>query len=203
MVRDVSPRDPNQSLSHSSPLVRSETVDALSPELVSSHVLRLIDMLRTDEDWVVRASVAERLGAVRSEIVVEALLAAMTDESDDVRAYAALSLGRVGDASTADELRRLLSTESERVCMELLGALYRLGDDDALRRLLETEAADEETAIWLSNILEDLVRDGDATRLRASAGYIAARVETWGARYPIVGATVTSITRAIEELTSG
>jgi len=97
----------------------------------------LIRTLETDEDELVRAEAADSLGLIRDQRAAAALRRALSDRSRFVRAYAASALSELGNRRDAAFIRRRLPIERRpEVRVGLLSALYSLGDDAALAKLL-------------------------------------------------------------------
>ncbi len=144
-------------------LIRSDALEALSRlRYIPAMELTTI-LLRSDPDWVVRATAAEILADLAETGNPEVLVAldlALDDPIDSVRSYAACSIGLLGEASPEllSNLQIYLSSEeSLSTKAEILAARYRLGADDDLNKLLELlNDADEHLAGIILNILEDL-----------------------------------------------
>jgi HEAT repeat protein len=99
---------------------------------------------------------------------VPSLIAALDDPDEGVRAYAADALGRSGAAGAAGDLAARLAVEkSAFVKAYLLAAGYRLGDDKALRRLVELSGADDDTlAVTILNLAAELATPENAFELK-------------------------------------
>ncbi len=92
-----------------------------------------------DEDPLVRADAARRLGDARSAEAVESLVAVLDDPSEDVRVTALISLGKIKDTSVIPVLVELADDPLHTVRLQLSRTLGLIGDPrgvPALRKLL-------------------------------------------------------------------
>jgi HEAT repeat protein len=172
-------------LSDAEVIVRAEAVDALGILGYAPAAAPIRSVLLTDPEPLVRASAAETLGDLGDVRALAELELALSDADEAVRGYAANSIGLLGKPTLVPALQaHSMSEQSPRVRAEIHGALYRLGsarDLDALLQLADT--ADEELAVNILNILDDLARRSlqrtgsvDAGRIRASVTALAQRL---------------------------
>lgn len=148
-------------LADSEELVRSDAVDALATLDYTPAIEPIKSLLRSDSDWVVRASAAEALGDLAevgdSEVLAELELA-LDDPIGPVRGYSACAIGLLGTQEILPKLEVYLSSEESLATKaEILVARYRLGIRDDLTKLLKLlEDADEHLTGIILNILRDL-----------------------------------------------
>lgn len=166
-------------------IVRSEAVDALGILGYAPALGAVTVLLLNDTEPLVRASAAETLGDLGDARALGGLELALRDADNAVRGYAANSIGLLGMPLMLPKLQSCAESEqSPEVKAELYGAGYRLGaagDLDALLKLLD--AADQELAMNILNILNDLsIRNvpptlaADATRIRTAVTTLAQRI---------------------------
>ncbi|KAF3888021.1 MULTISPECIES: HEAT repeat domain-containing protein [Nostocales] len=150
-------------LADSEELVRSEAVDALATLDYKQAIEAIKSLLRSDSNWIVRASAAEALGDLAevgdSEVLAELELA-LNDPIEPVRAYSACAIGLLGTQEILPKLDvYFLSEESLDTKAEILAARYRLGVRNDLTELLKLlEGADDHLVCVILNILGDLVQ---------------------------------------------
>jgi HEAT repeat protein len=149
-------------------LVRGDAIDALANFEYAPALEPVINALRLDLDWVVRATAAEAipfLGGINNPIALEALEAALrSDPCNSVRSYAACSIGLMAipnDEWIKKLIRYYETEESDDIKAEIIGARYRLGDDAELGNMLVDlfEISDEQLFRIILNMLKDLLRD--------------------------------------------
>lgn len=120
--------------------VRMNAAEAMGKLRYEPAIPRLISRMKRDRTPIVRVCAAEAIGDIGTskDEFLEALSTAMeTDSNELVRAYAADSLGRLGAARMQLRIRGQFERDrSARARASMLQALYRLGDDTALQRLL-------------------------------------------------------------------
>jgi HEAT repeat protein len=179
------------------PLVRAESADALGGLGFQPAAPTIRRLVANDPDPLVRASAAEAIGNLKDSVALPQLVRALDDLDESVRAYAAASLGLVGGEPALETVTRALRTEahSVRVQAELLGAAYRLGDADALTRLMTVlERSDELSAEILLSIVGDLIARPERGHL---SDEVTVRVEAALAQvadtYPRVAAHATAL----------
>jgi HEAT repeat protein len=112
------------------------------PEAVSA----LLDRLRHDADWKVRAICAGALDASARPEVLPDLLAALQDEVAEVVEETCRSLSASEDAQVIEPLRSLLSHPDLSVRLAAVEALLGLGIADTAVAELLTELADDEVS---------------------------------------------------------
>jgi HEAT repeat protein len=88
-----------------------------------------------DEDPLVRADAATRLGQARAPDAVESLLAVLDDPSEDVRVAAAIALGQIGDPAAVQELAAKVDDPLRSVRIATCRALAEIGDPAAIEPL--------------------------------------------------------------------
>lgn len=81
----------------------------------------------TDQDVQVRETAIKKLGQVKNQTVVSALIALLQDKASRVRRAAAWSLGEIGDITALPALFNLLEDEDNQVIEAAVWALGRLG----------------------------------------------------------------------------
>ncbi|MET7774039.1 HEAT repeat domain-containing protein [Nocardia sp. NPDC005366] len=122
-------------LSDSDDLVRNEAAESLAKLRFLPAAPVLIERMRTDPEWIVRASAAEALG-IYPEVSVAALVACVreTDELIEVRRYAVHSLGMAGGYLSHDDAEILLRDlgDDPDIGLQVRLAAYRLGFGDQL-----------------------------------------------------------------------
>ena len=149
-----------QMLTDSEALVRDEVVNALA-RLNYVPALSLIQsLLENEPDWIVRASAAEALGDLAKAEDVETLNSlkiALTDPVRSVRDYAASSIGILGTSELLPILKTYCDEEDARSKVEVLIAMYRLGDREQLKVFLELLNESDDFLITVAlNIIGDL-----------------------------------------------
>ena len=148
-----------QMASHISPLVREEAIQSLASLGVQEASDLAAFMLANDPDETVRAGAAEAWGRLGDASMLPALEKGMQDPSSMVRAYVAMAIGAIGDESAQGFLReQMKENEAAEVVIEIVGALWRLGDDTAWDGLADLlKSADKSLLPNVFNLLEDLL----------------------------------------------
>lgn len=189
-------------LEDSDELVRCEAVDALQQLNYAPAIARILGLLRNDPDATVRASAAEALGELCDEEVIGQLEGSLSDGDESVRAYAAAAIGWAGTQRHLPVLAATLQHESSpRVRGELLAATYRLGHRDAAATLAHLiEAADEDVAVALLNVLDDLVGRRVSPFLPLDAAMFLRALRAVAERIPILEAQVRQIEHKLDRL---
>jgi HEAT repeat protein len=187
-------------------LVRAEAVDALGALAYTPAREALQDILHHDPEWVVRASAAEALGNLGAVEVVAALERTLVQDPEDVvRGYAALALGWVGTPQMVPELRNHLAAEqARRVRENLAAATYRLGARDDLAVLLDLlTSADDEEAVRMLNVIEDLTERKMPPSLAQDAPSIRQALQALIQRYPFFHNQASRIMERLAAFESG
>src|SRR5688500_13777242 len=102
--------------------------------------MELKDVLReiNDDSPFIRQRAAWRLGEMRDQRAVPALIAALDDEDEGVGENAAAALGLIGDKTAVPALLDKLNRVSNQlIATYIIRALVRMGDEAILDRLLE------------------------------------------------------------------
>jgi HEAT repeat protein len=133
-----------QALGDPAEYARTEVVRALGKLADPRSVERLIEVLRHDEDAIVRRGTVAALRRhwVRGRGITKAFRAALSDTSWEVRAKAARALGRIDDEASVEPLLAMLEDSSYTVRTSAENALANLGPL-ALPRLFETASGPE------------------------------------------------------------
>lgn len=170
-------------------LVRNAVIEALSNLRYRPAVARFCERLRQDPDFVVRSSAAEALGELRAEEALGSLAEAVTfDPASPVRGCAAQALGLIG----RDEVLEALDTQGSRerdlcVLAEIHGARARLGANGGVGGIiLCVREADEQQALHLMGVLEDLLARNTPPGLIAHWGEVFGALSDLAARHAIV-----------------
>ncbi len=151
------------------PLVRECIVSALAELKATFAVPKLLDILKSDQDYGIQEKIAEVLGSLSDKSVVPELMDMLNDQKRDecVRSSIALSLGRLGDKSVAPVLLQMLldKTTAPRMKLAIAQALTDLGDKSLASNLLKQ--LQDETIDWqirwlLTEILESLEKSAIA-----------------------------------------
>ena len=189
-------------LAHPDAEVRLRSVEALG-RLQAGKIARapLIHALEADTDELVRAEAADSLGAIRDRRAGVALRRALSDRSRLVRAYAASALGELGNRPDAAFIRKRLAIERRHeVRVGLFSALYRLGDNGALSKLLSLiRHSDYHVRSAVANAAASLrLKKRDRSVVRQALREAASREETTAAASSIANAL-----RSLEQRPSG
>jgi hypothetical protein len=149
-------------------LIRGDAIDALANLQYIPALESIIHALRSDPDWVVRATAAEAipyLADLDDALALEALEAALGNDSyDSVRSYAANSIGLIA-TSSRDWVKKLTHyyemEESDDTKVDILGARYRLYDTANLGDMLIglLEESDEHLFRVILTVVKDLLGD--------------------------------------------
>jgi HEAT repeat protein len=128
----------------------------------------------------------DALGASRSPLAVQSLVARLSDQRQEIRGAAVLALGQIGDPALVSYVKPLVSDRSLFVRARAAQSLLRLGDDSAWpmlqemsldesasTRLLAAESmASRPDASWLG-LVHQLTQD-DNPEIRANAARLLA-----------------------------
>jgi hypothetical protein len=80
-----------------------------------------------DEDYIIRAEVANALGEIKNPMAIEPLIQALKDENTEVRKSAAAALGKIGDKKAIEPLTAALKDNYESVRENAVSALAKIG----------------------------------------------------------------------------
>jgi vesicle coat complex subunit len=151
------------------PLVRFHATQSLGELRCTECAPRLVQVLESEPDSLVRLQAAETLGMLKDCVALPSLRSALRDPDEGVRSRAAEALGQLGERGVMPELSALLAMEqSPRVRASLLSALYQLGEEAALARLLDgVEGVDDQTAATLLNMAAEVTLPQHAALLRS------------------------------------
>ena len=148
-------------LGHRDYEVRMRAVERLGVLLTENSAPReLIGMLE-DNDDLVRVAAAETLGRIGDREALPDLWKAINDSSSLVRSYVAQAIGMLGDAADAEKLvKRLKHERDTHSKMGIYEALYRLGDDRYLLKLIALlKSRDYRIRCAVANALPTLLDD--------------------------------------------
>jgi HEAT repeat protein len=163
----------------SSSLIRCDTLYALL-DLDYKPAKKLAkDLLINDSEWLVRVAAAEALSYLADKgelIVISALEIALDDPSQPVRSFAACAIGILGipEPMLINKLEvYLTSEESLSTKAEIMGAMYRLGVEEYLLKILKllTIGAEEEFS-GILNTIDDLVSRETPDSMLQNTSYI-------------------------------
>lgn len=184
--------------------VRDEAALALGSLLYSPAIERLKYLLHHDPHWIVRASVAEALGAFSDDSILPHLEQVLRDKKEEtpVQTYAAASMGEIASPAYRPTLDAFLKrTRAFNVRSALLAASYRLGGHEHLEPLLAMlEAADEDDATVALQSIQNLTGQKVPPTLLADAPRIREVLETIPQRWPLTGPQVREILANLEQL---
>ncbi|MGY4103922.1 HEAT repeat domain-containing protein [Nocardia sp. R16R-3T] len=175
-------------LSDADEMVRNEAAEALCNVRYNPAVDILVNLLRADPSWLVRASVAEALGSYPGHGTA-ALIECVRDldEYGAVRRYAIDSLGRTGQL-TRTELSALAAEfgHDEEIGPQVRIVAYRAGDQSQLVEI-SREAAhmDQEDSARLLNGIEYLLRPPVPPTLSEDSAYIKSILDVVAMRWPL------------------
>lgn len=183
-------------LSDSDEMVRNEAAESLGLVRFSPAVDVLVDLLRADPSWLVRASLAEALGSYPGHGTA-ALVKCVRDidEYGAVRRYAIDSLGRTGDLSRA-EMSALAEEfgRDEEIGPQVRIAAYRMGDQSQLAEITREAAhMDEEDSSRLLTDIEYLLRPPVPPTLLEDAARIGTILDVVAMRWPLYSRHVQNI----------
>lgn len=175
-------------LSDSDEMVRNEAAEALGIVRYDLAVDVLVDLLRTETSWLVRASISEALGGYPGRATA-ALVGRVRDveELGSVRRYAIGSLGRTGDLGRAE--MSALAEEfglDEEIGPQLRIAAYRSGDRSQLEGLTRDAARmeEDESARFLNDV-EDMLRPPVPPTLSEDSMLIMTILDLVAMRWPL------------------
>lgn len=185
-------------------IVRSDAVEALGGLRYTPATPYIKSLLQNDTDPLVRASAAEALGELGDNQALETLEHSLLDSDESVRAYAAISIGLLGTPQLLPKLEIYLKSEhSLRVKAELLGARYRLGAREDLKKLLSLlDNADEDLATCILNLLADLTERKVPPTLANDALEFRQSLSAMQERFPILSTHVEQILAQLAKLGS-
>lgn len=121
-------REPNDDLR----IFAIEMIDKLK---LSNTIPDLVEILETEDNSKIRATVIETLGSFSSHNIYEVLIKYTSDKDDRVRANAIESIGKIGIKDGRDALLGKLDDPVTRVKINACIALHKLGDDRGLESL--------------------------------------------------------------------
>lgn len=164
----------------------AESLGALGYEPAISTLGRL---LLTDGDELVRTSAAEALAAFDGSRVLSIAQGAIDDPDPTVRAYAVRVIALRGDETSLSLLNERLSNETAfQPRAALLGALYLLGRQQELPRLLEIlDRADIVQSTIVLNVLWDIISEATASSIVRDAAAIRYALARTKQRDELVG----------------
>lgn len=184
--------------------VRDEAALALGSLTYAPAIERLRYLVRHDPNWIVRASVAEALGAFSDEAILSDLELVLQDKNEEtaVQAYAASSMGLIAHPTYQPRLVFLLKEMSaSNVRSALLAASYRLGGQEHLEPLLATlQTADEDDTIIALQDIQDLIEQKQPPTLLEDAARIREELERIPQRWPLLRPQVKEILAHLERL---
>ncbi len=175
-------------LSDSDEMVRNEAAESLGLVRYSPAVGVLVDLLRADPSWLVRASVAEALGSYPGHgaaALVECVRD--TDEYGAVRRYAIDSLGRRGEL-TRSEISALTEEfgRDEEIGPKVRIVAYRMGDQSQLAEISrEAAQMDQEDSARLLNDIEYLLSPPVPPTLSEDSARIKSILDVVAMRWPL------------------
>ncbi|MGW4774131.1 HEAT repeat domain-containing protein [Nocardia sp. NPDC004278] len=169
-------------------MVRNEAAESLGLVRYGPAVDVLVDLLRDDPSWIVRASIAEALGSYPGHGTAELVECVRdVDEYGAVRRYAIDSLGRTGDLPRAEIFA--LAEEfgrDEEIGPQVRIVAYRVGDQSQLAEI-SREAAhmDREDSARLLNDIEYLLQPPIPPTLVADSARIKSMLDVVAMRWPL------------------
>ncbi|WP_225728777.1 MULTISPECIES: HEAT repeat domain-containing protein [unclassified Nocardia] len=175
-------------LSDSDEMVRNEAAEALGIVRYQPAGDALVSLLGTEQSWMVRASIAEALGAYPGQAAAALVRCVReVDEFGEVRRYAIGSLARTGDLTCA-EMSTLVAEfgHEPEIGPQLRIAAYRLGDQTQLDEIAADAARlDEDESARLLNDIEDLLRSPQPPTLPEDAARIETILNVVAMRWPL------------------
>jgi len=147
-------------LEHDEGKTRSESVLRLSTQAVpglatkdaQEHVRnKLIHILQTDQDALVRSRAAIALGALRDEKAVLALESALLDEHSSVRSQAINALGQIADDRAANALGNILLYGKSKIERVMAAQALWKQDSEIARDYLRIGANDGDEQVRLAS----------------------------------------------------
>lgn len=140
--------------------VRNEAVEALGLQPYPPAREALTKILRSDPNWIVRASAAEALAQYQDESLVKILEQVLRDSHEEsiVKAYAAFAIGLLASPSFRPILDNYITTATTPdILSDVLAASYRLGGQQHLPSLLNLLKTTDEDDVWGTlNRIQDL-----------------------------------------------
>jgi HEAT repeat protein len=157
-----------QALDDPEPSVRQEAALSLGVFTGKRVVLRLVALLDSESDPMVKAVVAEALGQMKSRRATHPLVEVLWDPSVDVRLAASKALGQIADPGATLALAERLQDSSAAVRRTAAASMARIGDHRAIRPLIEClkDEDDKVRSVALEGLraltLEDFGQNHDA-----------------------------------------
>ncbi|WP_433681606.1 HEAT repeat domain-containing protein [Nocardia sp. CA-119907] len=177
-------------------MVRNEAAESLGLVRYGPAVDVLVDLLRADPSWIVRASIAEALGNYPGHGTAELVECVRDlDEYGAVRRYAIDSLGRTGELTRA-EMSTLAEEfgQDEEIGPQVRIAAYRMGDQSQLAEITREAAhLDEEDSSRLLNDIEYLLRPPVPPTLLEDSARIGTILDVIAMRWPLYSRHVRKI----------
>jgi HEAT repeat protein len=148
--------------------IRTEAVESLGLLGYAEGVRDIVDLLQTDEDYLVRLCAAEALGNLNDRSAIPALIEALNDPNEGVRAYAADSIGLLGVVEALPILQQKIEFESSLLTRAFIfSALYKIGDEKYLFSLVKMlETVDYSLAITIFNLMGYIATPQNAALLK-------------------------------------
>jgi HEAT repeat protein len=135
-------------LSDADPGVRSLAVAALGRLQAHAYETRIVEMLHSDADEIVRGTAASALDALAAVDAVEALIDATDDPSGSVRFGAARSLGRMRALRARPALRRLAAEDPDvQARLHAVRSLGFIGSNEDLNFLHDLIGAEPDQRV--------------------------------------------------------
>lgn len=157
-------------------LIRSDVLDVLADLRCTSAIPEIKKILEKDSEWLVRVSAIEALTHLFNDndlSIINVLNKALKDSNEVVRSYAAWGIGVLGREEQLKNLEECFALETFlETKVDILAAMYRLGKQEALEKLLEIlKNADESIVRLITNIIEELNKE-DNSNLKKNVSLI-------------------------------
>lgn len=157
-------------------LIRSDVLDVLADLRCTSAIPAIQKLLQQDSEWLVRVSAIEALIQLFNDndlSTIDVLNKALKDSNEVVRSYAAWGIGVLGREEQLKNLEECFALETFlETKIDILAAMYRLGKQEALEKILEIlKNADESTVRLITNIIEEL-NEGNNSNLKKDVSLI-------------------------------
>jgi HEAT repeat protein len=122
----------------------------------------LIDILKTDEDYWIRADAAKALGELRDERAINDLIYAVQNDENVVRWSAAEALAKMRSPSLLNVFLRALASDDEYLRREAVIGLRHFIDDQAVEPLLNALKHDNDSEVQFSaaDALNEIIKSG-------------------------------------------